>query len=253
MLDEVTEAEDPELEWKLCAGAIPAMFCLALLFHAFELGHFAQRTFLTMPVHEFGHAVTAWFCGFAAMPTLWHTNVAGSRGLGMPLVLLAALAFMTLRAWRAENFALAGLGGALILLQGIGTLYVKEEKARMLITFGGDGAGMVLAVALIACFYFGKGTQMVQGGLRWGFLAIGTAAFVDIYATWWGARRDSGMIPYGEQEGGLLSDATRLVDEFGWTDGQLVQRYVALGACCLAAVALVYAWGLWRARRAATD
>jgi hypothetical protein len=161
------------------------------------------------------------------------------------------MGYMMFRAWQAEKNLLVGLGGAVILLQLIGTLVIKANTAQMLITFGGDGLGMVLATLLMGSFFFGKDTQLYKGSLRWGFLAIGAAAFVDMFSTWVAARRDIGRIPFGEQEGGLLSDATRLVDEFGWSTDQLVNRYLALGACCLVALAAVYAWGVWQARKAA--
>ena len=70
-----------------------------------------------------------------------------------------------------------------------------------------DGVGMVLASALMATFFFGKRTQLYQGWLRWGFLAIGAAAFTDMFATWWKAQSDTAAIPFGEIEGvGLLSN-----------------------------------------------
>ncbi len=242
---------DPLLEWKFCVGALPAMLLIALAFHAFGLGHFLQRTFLTMPVHELGHAATAWLCGYAAIPTLWKTLVPEERGVVAPLLLAGGMGYMMWRAWQKENRLLAGLGGAVLLLLAVGTLGIKERTAEMLVVFGGDGLGMVLAVLLMASFFFGKGTQLYKGSLRWGFLAIGAAAFVDMFSTWVAARRDFLDIPYGEQEGGLLSDATRLVEEFGWRPEQLVYRYFALGVCCLAALAAVYAWGVWQARKAA--
>jgi hypothetical protein len=207
-----------------------------------------QRTFLGMPVHELGHAVTAWFTGHAAVPTLWKTLIADSRGFIAPLALLGALGYMIYRAHLAGHFALVLLGGVLVLLQAVGTLILKAKTASMLITFGGDGAGMVLATLLMASFFFGKDTQLYKGSLRWGFLVIGSAAFVDMFATWWAARSDFGVVPFGEQEGVGLSDATKLVDDYGWSTEAMIQRYVALGLACLLALALVYAWGVWRAR-----
>ncbi len=70
---------DPELEWKFCIAAIPLALCAAIAFHASGMGAMLQRIFLTMPVHEFGHAVTAWFCGYAAVPTLWKTLIPETR------------------------------------------------------------------------------------------------------------------------------------------------------------------------------
>ena len=247
------KVEDPSLEWKLCAGAVPAMFLLAIAFHSFALGHFAQRTFLTMPVHELGHALAAWFSGFAAMPTLWHTNVAEERGFGTPVVLLGLLGYLTFRAWQAEKHLLVVLCGSLIVVQAVCTLGIKAKTAEMLIVFGGDGVGMMLAAALMASFFFGRGTQLYKGGLRWGFLAIGAAAWVDMFATWVAARRDSGKIPFGEQEGGAQSDATRLVDDFGWTADEMVRRFLVVGAVSLIVFLAVWAWGVWRAWREAQE
>jgi hypothetical protein len=102
----------------------------------------------------------------------------------------------------------------------------------------------------MALFFFGKKTQLYQGWLRWGFLAIGAAAFVDMFSVWWAARTDFGRIPFGEQEYVGASDAVRLVDDFGWATEAMVRRYVVLGLFCLAALTAVYAWGVWRAKQA---
>jgi hypothetical protein len=239
--------EDSLLEWKYCVGAIPAALCLGVVFHF--LTPFLQRTLLGMPVHELGHAATAWLCGHFAVPMPWKTLTAETRGFVAPLALLAALGFMMYRAYLAENRGLLALGGALLAVQAAGTLFIKPKTADMLIVFGGDGMGMILATALMASFFFGKDTQLYKGSLRWGFLVIGAAAFTDMFAVWWAARSDFGAVPFGEMEGIGLSDATRLVDDFGWTTEAMVRRYVTLGACCLAALALVYAWGVRQAKR----
>jgi hypothetical protein len=238
---------DPQLELKFCIGAIPSMLLLALGFHASEFGHMLQRMFLAMPVHELGHAVTAWLCGFLAMPTLWFTRIADERGLVAPLVLLGGVGYMMYRAWLAENRRLLVLGAMVLLLQALGTLGISADTARALFSFGGDGMGMVLATLLMATFFFGKNSQLYRGSLRWGFVAIGSAAFVDMYATWWAAWIDSTNIPFGMIEGGTPSDALRLVEEHGWTEQALVRRYIVLGTCCLITLAAVYAWGVRRA------
>jgi hypothetical protein len=239
------EVDDPELEWKFCIAAIPAMLLLALGFHAFM--PFLQRTFLAMPVHELGHAVTAWLCGYFAIPTLWKTLIPETRGVIAPLVLAGGVGYLMFRAWQAEKPLLVGAGAFVLVLAAIGTLGVKAKTADMLIVFGGDGMGMVLATLLMASFFFGKETQLYRGSLRWGFIAIGAAAFVDLFTVWIAARRDYGRIPLGEQEGGLLSDATRLIDDHNWSADQLVSRYFTLGVLCLLAIAAVYAWGVWQA------
>ena len=239
---------DPALEFKFCVGAIPIALACGVAFHLFM--PFLQRSFLGMPVHETGHAVAAWFTGHWAVPTpLWFTINSPERSLGPAVVLLGAIGAVMYYAWRIENRALLALGGVLALLQAIGTLFIKAKTADALIVFGGDGIGMVLATALMSSFFFGKGTQLYQGSLRWGFLVIGAGAFTDMFSVWWAARSDFGKVPFGEQERAGPSDANKLVDDFNWSTDEMIHRYVVLGICCLAALALVYAWGVWQARR----
>ena len=47
---------------------------------------------------------------------------------------------------------------------------------------------------------------------------------------------------------GMASDSMKLVEQHGWTLDVLVQRYVMPGLCCLAVLAAVYVWGVWRAK-----
>ncbi|HYV66132.1 MAG TPA: hypothetical protein VE964_07805, partial [Myxococcales bacterium] len=83
------------------------------------------------------------------------------------------------------------------------------------------------------------------------FLAIGAAAFADVFTQWWAARTDPDRIPFGMNEGVGLSDPSVLSDQFGWSASLLVHRYVALGCICLIALACLYAAALWQTRRAA--
>ena len=244
--DEWRAVSDPAYELKCCIAAIPVMLLIAMLFHASGLGASLQRIFLTMPVHELGHAVTAWFCGFSAIPTLWKTLIPEERGFVVPLALFAGLAFMIVRAHATSQAALMYAGIALVLLQLIGTFGIKHETTQVLIAFGGDGAGMIIATLLMGSFFFGKRTQLYKGSVRWGLVAIGAASFVDIFATWVSARKDDQNVPYGTT-GDMASDAMLLVDNHGWSMSLLISRYFWLGVCCLLALALVYAWGVWRA------
>lgn len=247
------DVDDPGLELKLCIGALPVMLGLAFVFHAFGMGHFLQRTFLTMPVHELGHATTAWLCGYVGIPTLWKTLVPETRGLVAPVLLAGGLLLMMYRAWQSGRLSLVLLGGMALLLQAAGTLVISADTARMLFVFGGDGMGMVLATALMASFFFGKDTQLYKGALRWGFLTIGAAAYVDIFATWWAAWLDHADIPFGLQEGTGLSDASKLAQWYGWSQDQLVDRYLMTAVCCLVVLLAVYAWGVWQAWREADE
>jgi hypothetical protein len=246
-LDASEAIDDPQTEFWFSAAAIPAMLLIAIAFQSMEWGRWFQRLLFTMPVHELGHAVTAWLCGFGAIPTVWVTITMEERGFVAPAAVFAAVAWVLYRGWQLESRPLLAAGGLVLLLQAILTLGIKEHTARSLITFGGDGVGLVLAILLMGSFFFGKGTQLYKGSLRWGFVAIGAGAFVDINATWWLARRDPSEIPFTTRDNGMESDALKLVNEFGWSEAALVNRHILACLACMAVLALVYAWGVRRA------
>lgn len=247
MVDDVPDREPHE--WKLRAGSVPVAFALALVFHSCDSGHFVQRTALTMPLHEIGHAVTAWWCGFGAVPTLWKTLLFESRGMIVSLCVAAFNAFVMWRGWSAQRMGLFGLGLALGVLQFAGTTS-SAETATTAFTFGGDAGAMVLGSALVIAFFVGPESRLRAGGLRFGLLAIGAAGIVDTFATWWAARHDHDVIPFGEIEGVGQSDPSKLTDVHGWSVQQLVDRYVLVGEVCLVVVVAVWAWSTWDSWRA---
>jgi hypothetical protein len=243
------DLDDARIELKLRLFAVPIALLVAALFVQSGFGHFVLRTFLSMWIHELGHAVAAWLCGFPAAPGPWKTLVSEARSLPFALLVVAALAALAFRAWRAERPVWFPVLGALLLLQLYCTLVLRLPDARTLVTFCGDAGCMVLGTLLMCTFYAPKESALRVGWLRWGFLVIGAAALVDPGHTWWVARGNVDVIPFGEQEGVGLSDPSRLTEWSGWSVTQLIHRYGVVLILCVIALGLVYAWGLRRARR----
>ncbi len=249
--DEPADDFDPAIEWKLRAWAIPAALALALAFNCWPTGHMLQRTFLTMIPHEVGHALTGWWCGITAVPGLWKTLIPETRGVLAPIVVAGLAIGLAYVGWRTERtrFVIAALvlGG----LQLVGST-CRLETAHTAITFGGDGGAMVIGTLLVMTFFAPADSKLRAGGLRWGLLVIGAAAYVDTAMTWCRARGDHELIPFGEIEGVGLSDPSKLA-EAGWNPTQIVARYMLLATACLAAIVGVWAWQTWAMRRRATS
>lgn len=252
-MDDADDTADDRHEWKIRAGAIPAALIAALAFHSCDAGHFVQRSALTMPLHELGHAVTAWASGFAAIPSLWKTLIPEQRGVVVPVALAALLGAMIWRGWTTGRTWLAAIGLGLGFVQLIATTMTAAVTAQVAITFGGDAGAMVLGTVLMLVFFVGPDSRLRAGGLRYGLLGIGAAALVDTLSTWWTARRDPDVIPFGEIEGVGLSDPSKLDEWYGWSVAQIVHRYVVVGACCLAVLAAGWAWATWQARARSTE
>src|SRR5260370_16857683 len=104
------EVEESQLEARLRRFGIPVALLVALLLVKTSVGHFLLRTFLSMWVHELGHATTAWLCGFPAFPGPWLTPTAQDRSAPFALLLLAAVGGAAVWAFRSEH---RGLGKAL--------------------------------------------------------------------------------------------------------------------------------------------
>jgi hypothetical protein len=93
---------------------------------------------------------------------------------------------------------------------------------------------------LVACgFLVRSPLKLFQGGLRWGWLVIGSASWSDATRVWWNSRADPDAIPFGLEDG-MPSDATRLVDEFGWDQDVMVHRFLMVGAVTLAVAVLAF-------------
>jgi len=248
-LDDEVDELDPGTEWKYRAWAIPCALVVALLFNLSPAGHFLQRTFLSMIPHELGHAITAWFCGYAAVPTLWKTMVPETRGVIVPLALAAGEAGLAWLGWKSERTWLVIVALCLGGLQLAGTTS-HEETASLAITFGGDAGAMIIGTFLMVCFFVPEGSTLRRGALRWGLLVIGAAAYVDVAMTWYRSRSKEDAIPFGVIEGVGLSDPAKLL-EAGWEPSLIVSRYSLVAGSCLVVIVAVWAWQTWAMRQRA--
>jgi hypothetical protein len=239
-------ADDQSIERLFRRLALPVALGAAFLLVHSPL-RMLGRTLLSMWVHEIGHAVTAWLCGFFAFPGAWKTVISDDRVVVVSLTLAAALAYPLVLAWRARRpWWAAGLA-ALLLAQAVMTLGIRPGAARQLILFGGDAGSLVLGTALMLTFYVARGTHLHVSWLRWGFLVIGAVAFADAFAEWWEYGHSLEGVVFGENVGSSgPSDPTRLAMEYGWSEHRLIARHMAVGWTCFLVLAAAYVAG-WRA------
>lgn len=236
--------KDPEFEKAVCLLALPSMLCIALFVQITGFLSGMQRIFFAMPVHELGHAVTGWLCGFNSIPTLWKTLTPENRGYFSSFLLLIGLGALTRYGLKNKQALWLFLTAIILLLQLYGTFVITPGKADMYITMGGDAMGMILATLLMTSFYVGKDTQIYKGALRWGFLGIGAAAFINIFAPWW--NKDITAIGYG-LTGGIPTDSWKMINIHLWQWDALFNVHITLGLVCLTALTISYLLGLKQA------
>ncbi len=223
-------------ELQLAKFAVPAALLTALALARTDMGGFFLRTFFGMWLHELGHAVAAWVCGFPAVPGPWFTSVGGERSFVFALTITGGLAWAIWRTWTDHRRVLSSLAMAVLVLQLGLTLVLSPAKAETLISFCGDAGSLVFGSALMATFFVPPGHKLHRDWLRWGFLVIGAASFADTFPDWWTARHEPSIIAFGEIEGRGDTDPTSLL-QAGWTVDQMVARYVGIGVLSLIALA----------------
>jgi Zn-finger nucleic acid-binding protein len=240
--------EDDRMEAWVRAVAIPASLFLAFLMSISDGLRNLGKIFLSMWIHELGHATTAWFTAYPAFPGPWKTWVFEEQSVLMFLLVTTALFAWGFVSFSKQRWFSVGAAACLLILQIVGSVILPEKTAKMLITFGGDGGGMILGAILIGTIYVGRDHRFHHGWLRFGFLWIGSVSLMNASQTWWAAKKDFAAIPFGRQEGVGLSDASKLVDWYGWTETDMITRHNTLSLFCFVWIAALYGFNLWKMR-----
>lgn len=229
-------AEWPRERWvRLCA--VP---CALLFAWAAVRGVPGPVRLLTMWVHETGHAVAAWFCGYAAFPGPWFTPVGSERSFFVTVLLLALIGGVAARAWREGRVAAAAAGAVALVAALVGTFGLHPGQAEQVIVFSGDAGSFVLGAALMLTVYASADSPLRADGLRWGLLPLGALALMDVLLVWTGP---FDALPFGATDHGL-SDPSVLAEMFGWSALTLTRRYRMLAGTCLACLGGAYLLGL---------
>ena len=223
--------DDEAAQWSLRVQTFAPPMILLLAWWANSnvgLSAFFSRTFFGMWIHEFGHAITSWWCGYFAFPGPWRTITGDERHPAVILAVVAVTAAALFYGVRARRLAFIVAGAVAAVACVAGTLIASSKTASMAITFGGDAANLILGPVLVLTMQLPREHPLKQRWLHWGFLVIGAFAFADVAQTWLRARNDFAEIPFGLIDGVGFSDASKLVEDHRWTETQLVNRYCTL-------------------------
>lgn len=244
-LPEVPVATAPEPSERRRLLAFPFAWGLAWALVSTDFGAFLGRTFAGMWLHELGHASAAWLSGHWALPLPWFTFHFG-RSVLMSAAVFGLAFWLVVRGRRRAVPSLVWAGGALAVVALLAHA-LKPTAQEQFFTFAGEAGAMVFGAGLATTFVFPPTVKALKGGLRWGWLALGTVAWADATHLWWLSRRDPANLPFG-LEGGTTSDATKLVDQFHWDEAAMIARYLWLAGVCLFGALLVWGRALSRTR-----
>jgi hypothetical protein len=124
--------KDPDSEWLNCLYAVPAMLMGAWACQYWNVFDNFQRIVFGMPLHELGHALTAWLSGYNAIPTFWVTHTASEQGYTCMLLLFALYAFLLRYAKRTQQRYWYAVVATLLVVQLYCTFVLGRATADML-------------------------------------------------------------------------------------------------------------------------
>jgi hypothetical protein len=223
--------------------APPAIVGLALAVNLSPLSFFMQGFHVWM--HELGHATVAWLTGRRALPLpIGWTSIADNRSLFVYFGVLFLLAVLFVVGWRERKVWPMIIAVILAALQFYLTWGMSEYTQRRWQIFGGVGGQFYLSALMMACFFVELPDKFRWGACRYLVLFIAASCFIDAYTFWSQVHRGIEDIPWGsmingEEDGG--GDMNILLDEYHWTNHQIIGAYYHLGRGCLWALLAVYA------------
>ena len=207
---------------------------------------------LSMWLHEMGHAMAAWFCGYAAFPTAWITAISSERGRWISVVMGAGVAAGGYFAYRLGRWFWVAVSAGVLGLFLLGNLQT-EAHSRLLFYFWGEGGAYVLSTVLMLAFYARPESPITRSQVRWGLLLLGAMAFWSVYTRWAGGFESIAQFLEDTDERGLPSDMRVLNLEYGWSTYVLIHSYWTLGYVCLFTLGGAYVAGLLQALGRKTD
>ncbi|MFZ9520360.1 MAG: hypothetical protein ACO3A4_07775 [Silvanigrellaceae bacterium] len=250
-----TQNDDVELPTTLMIEllAIPLATLVGALFELTGLRVFLR--FLSMPLHELGHAAASWFAGISATPLPFFTSWDEIRSNSVILFFctLWTAGIVTAIHWRSRVMIL--FFAAALLIQFWATFFVPLERINEnRIAFGFTGE-IVFSALLVASFVY-----RLPPRLRWDFwrfpvVSLGGMLFGAAAMQWLQIRNDPSRIPWGsaistdENDG----DLNKLRDLYHWSEAQIVSHYLLWIKLSFAWMLMHYLWNLLSTSSARKD
>jgi len=243
--------------YKINLYSLPVGLLAAFLIQQFSLFKILSTTVLSMSIHEFGHAVTAWMMGQFAIPIPMAglTLPIGSRSTLVSLLFISAFSYLAYKSWKEKIYFLFSLSVGFILA----SLYLLKNYTNStqmpVIFFAGVAGEFILSAILILAFYNPLFKKIRWDFFRYFFFAVGCMVYVESSLLWINISLKRSAIPFGSCQsadgaGAKEGDMNRLIAD-GWTENDITSRYLMVLKITLILIILQYAYRvLIKSRRA---
>lgn len=200
------------------ALAVPVTLFLSYLFIAIPFTHFLGDLFLTVRLHELGHAVIIWQGSQIALPFalvlpfVAFTPYLGSQSYFLSLITIGILFYIVRSCWKERTYFGIFLSGIYFLFFIYFTFLCPQDQWRVRASWGGIAGEIYLGMILIIGFYYRLPDKLRWDFFRFPFLVLGAYSFASSSWRWFNISHGLEKIPYGSLvEGEHVGDMNSLI------------------------------------------
>jgi len=229
---------DPK-EGYLTLMAFPASIIVAWLCDVLVLPAMLLKG-INIQFHEFGHTITSWMTGVAAVPMAVVTIPFAMPKIAVYGLWLLGLLYWTNRGRQEQLKAFTGFFVALIGLQFYLTFVLDAETAKMLVVLNGVMGEFLIPMVLGLMFFYKLPRFWNWNAFRYLGLFVAMYCLQSNSQFWAEVVKGKAQMPFGSLVGGsgdAAGDMDRLVRVYGWTEAFLSRIYNMTGHLAT--------WTLW--------
>jgi hypothetical protein len=129
-----------------------------------------------------------------------------------------------------------------VLIQFVMTVFMSQDDFELWSAFGGVAGEFYLSALLMLSFYLPLPERWNWNFWRYPAMFMGAHSFLANFTFWHQIKRGEASIPWGTMlngSGDAGGDMNQLRD-LGWSDGQIINTYIAIGQVCLWVLIGVY-------------
>lgn len=233
-----------EAEIKTNTYGLPMAFLIAFAINFLD----PLVWFISIWIHELGHASLAWFSGYRAMVTFAATMVFFQHSLFVYFGIVFLISLSIYYAWKEKKKGIIIFFVVLLIVQFIFTWIIPRSTFGMLLAFAGIGGEFYLSTLFIISFYWRLPNGFYWEFWRYIFLVWGMITFWGSWTKWQKIRVGKSQIPWGtfwSGRGDSGGDLNILSEQHGWTIDKIIITYNTLGFICFLVILSVYFYHLW--------
>lgn len=236
--------------FKVNVASLPVGFVVAFLLQKIWVFHYLSILFCIIPLHEMGHAVTAWMLGRfaiplgAIVPTAGMTIIGYEKHVWVHLVYFSFFGFLAYKAWKHKLPFLIGTAAFFIF----GSMYLQskfpDSMTMQWFSFGGIAGEFILSAILILSFYHPSFKKIRWDFIRYPFFMMGCMAFVNACESWFLIKNKLATMPFGsaisaDGSGDSNGDLNKLIAN-GWSEDLIIERYLTIGKIAFTIILIQY-------------